>query len=83
MEKIVHSPQQPAIGSPATYSIGSDRYAGEVTAVSPSGKVITIQTAVGLLTFTYRVNSGFYKLKGTDSGFLILGQAVDYRSREF
>jgi hypothetical protein len=83
MTAIVHSVQQPPVGEPATYNIGSDSYAGEVVAVRREGKEITIQTAIGLHTFTYRRKSGYYKLKGTDVGILTLGVAVDKRDPNF
>jgi hypothetical protein len=83
MEPIVHSPQQPEVGTPATYHIGSDRYAAEVIQVRREGREITVQTVAGNRTFTYRTKTGYYKLKGSDYGFLTLGVAEDYRDPNF
>jgi hypothetical protein len=83
MNVIVHSVQNPAIGSPATYSIGSDSYAAEVVAVRRGGKEIHVQTVIGRLVFTYGTKTGYYKLKGMRVGILTLGVAIDKRDPSF
>lgn len=39
-----------AVGDGCTYNVGSDRYAGTVIAVSPSGKTITVQDDIAKRT---------------------------------
>lgn len=60
----------PFVGMPATFHIGSDRYATKVTAVSPSGHKIDAEGRV----FTRRSN-GRYILRGGNYGSLTLGVA--------
>lgn len=83
-------PQTPAVESPATYGIGSDSYAGKVMAVFNRGREIWVEVPrLGVKKFTYRPAASaqngrpVYRLRGQQHGYLLLGTATDYRSREF
>jgi hypothetical protein len=69
----------PQVGMPATFSIGSDSYATEVTAVSPSGKTVTTKDHGD---FTLR-KGGRYLCKGQKYGGLYLGYAVEHLDPSF
>jgi hypothetical protein len=71
----------PSVGLPATYRIGSDRYAGVITAVSRTGHKFTwtrVNDSTGELVpgFTHeatRRSNGEYLAKGSNYGSFVLG----------
>jgi hypothetical protein len=73
----------PSIGLPATYRIGSDRYAGKIIAVSRTGHRCTWQrvndnTGEAFPKMTYdctRRACGSYLVVGSKHGSLVLGVA--------
>lgn len=76
---------KPTVDMPATYIIGSDRYAGTIALVSPSGSYVIFQhkaAHMGSERFN-RNTSGTYQAKGGKGGFLRLGEAEDYRDPSF
>lgn len=77
-------PQRPAVGTPGTYSIGSDRYAGTVVGVFSNGREIWLEVdRLGVLKFTYRPTDGAYRERGQRCGRLSLGVAEDYRDPSY
>lgn len=84
LRKLVLPPQFPPIGTPCTYSIGSDRYRGTVDAVFVGGREIWAKVhRLGGMQFTYRPTDGSYREKGKPCGRLSLGVAEDYYDRGF
>lgn len=74
------------VGTPATYAIGSDRYAGEVVSVRKNGQEIWFRSKGSSgegEPFTYRGVSGCYVSKGSSYGVLLIGTAEDYRDPSF
>jgi hypothetical protein len=65
------------VGDGATYCIGSDRYAGTIIEVSPSGKTVLFQKERNpngsVTTFTLR-RDGTYKAVGMTYATLIPGK---------
>lgn len=77
-------PQLPSEGSPATYSIGSDRYKATVDLVSKGGREIWVKVhGLGGMMFTYRPSDGAYREKGLPCGRLTLGVAEEYMDPSF
>lgn len=74
----------PEVGMPATFGIGSDRYAMIVTAVKLKGRLVVATRPEGGMSreFTLRPN-GRYVSKGQTSGSLSLGVAKDYLDPSF
>lgn len=72
-------------GMPATIGIGSDRYAGKVTKVTPSGHQITVEYRDGgsTLTFTRSPKTGRYGIGVRSGYYLTVGIAEDYRDPSF
>jgi hypothetical protein len=69
-EMLREAHANPVVGMPATFNIGSDHYATEVTAVSPSKH--RIETTKGVFT---RRSNGRYIMRGGNYGSLTLGIA--------
>lgn len=71
----------PQIDMPATFVIGSDQYAGKLTAVSPTKHRVTwmrFENGVPTLGFTVRLSrraNGEYRQVGSNHGYLKLGVA--------
>lgn len=72
----------PSVGLDATYRIGSDLYAGRITAVNPTGHTFTwVRTDCnGALVPTFtkeatRRRNGEYLAKGSKHGSFVLGVA--------
>lgn len=75
----------PSVGCEATYGIGSDSYAGRIVKVSPSGKKIAFAhegSEVASFEATLRSN-GRFRPVGSDSGYVAIGYARDYRDPSF
>ena len=74
----------PEVGMPATFAIGSDRYAMTVTAVKANGRLVIATRPGGGMNreFTMR-KGGRLVSKGATSGQLVLGKAVDYLDPSF
>lgn len=69
------------LDTPVTYHIGSDSYGGRVTGHSASLKTVHVRLnhrTDEVMTFTLR-KGGVYREKGSDVGYLRIGEAVDYR----
>ena len=69
-----------AVGLPATYCIGSDRYATRIVEVNRNGREVVTDI---IATFTYRSKRDMYIRKGGKCGILRLGVAEDYRDPSF
>jgi len=87
IEKAMADPQ---VGDPATYCIGSDRYAMRVYAVATKNKVAVQDLNNGVpmgvpVTYTRRKNGRFVQEGHTmrGSGSLTIGIAEDYRDPSF
>ena len=74
----------PTIGMLATYTIGSDRYAGSIAEIKRNGRTIVFKFAHSgrCEDFTLR-GRGMYYGKGSKCGYLSLGVAEDYRDPSF
>ena len=74
----------PPIGILATYTIGSDRYAGTITEIKHNGRTMIFKFKNFKRTeeFTLR-EGGAYYAKGSNCGYLIIGIAIDYRDPSF
>ena len=74
----------PTVGMPATFTIGSDRYAGSIAEIKRKGRTIVFKFAHNNRTedFTLR-GRGMYYSKGSKCGYLSLGAAEDYRDPSF
>ena len=72
------------VGTPATFHIGSDRYAGSIVNVKRNGRTITFRFANSNREedFTLR-GGGTYYSKGSNCGYLSLGVAEDHRDPSF
>lgn len=79
---VALNPRRPVVGELATYCIGSDRYAGEVVAVSKSGHKLTFRRR-GTRSDRdfYRQANGDYGSR--DCGTIGLGYADDYLDPSF
>jgi len=84
------NPNEATVGMPATYCIGSDRYATAVTEIfhfktgAKAGQVKAI--LAGTRMFTLRTKgrkAGYLVREGGDYGVLHLGWAEDYRDPHF
>jgi hypothetical protein len=76
--------QRPEPGTPATYRIGSDRYAMKVVRVARNGQEVWAAWEGGEeRPFTYRRKTGQYVAKGAECGHLHIGHAEDYRDPSF
>jgi hypothetical protein len=83
----------PLVGMPATYHIGSDRYAYVVTQVTPSTIHVAHaeETADGRWIVRPGAESekatkrrdGRYRMKGENFGAITLGEAENYRDPSF
>ena len=78
----------PVVGMPATYCIGSDRWAGSIVSVSKSGRTLGFsdrRDGAMIETFSLRQNGRFYRVGCPmgQSGTLRLGVAEDYRDPSF
>jgi hypothetical protein len=82
VEGMAASMQTPAIGSPAVYHIGSDRYAGTIEYVSPSGKTIRIKTPLGHETARRAGVFGQYRCSN-GGGVTTNDNRPDYRDPSF
>ncbi len=79
---------KPEVGMPVTVGIGGDRYAGEVTSISPSGKTIMVRGMKFMLKPFPKGYTGpethRWKTAGKRSGYyLILGIAENYLDPSF
>lgn len=75
--------QQPRVGLLATQWIGSDRYGGVVTGMSPSGHRLIFRSKSGReLVFTRR-KDGRYRPRRDRAGGLSFGHADDYWDPDF
>jgi hypothetical protein len=63
------------IGDKVSYSVGSDRYAGEVVGVSKSGHEVLVQEKIGCnpVTFTRRGNGQYRRCGWKTTGLLSHG----------
>jgi hypothetical protein len=73
---------QPTIGMPCTYSIGSDCYAGEITKVSASGKMVEANCEGLTIKATLR-QDGKYRPVGANYSLLSIGHAISRRDPSF
>jgi hypothetical protein len=80
----------PEIGMPATYCVGSDRYAMTVVAIKRNGRTVEARHGKPDESIPYRAAKAFtlrkngrYILQGCESGTLALGVAVDYLDPSF
>ena len=87
---IITNPNEAYVGMPATFAIGSDSYATEVTAVyyfksgERKGQVKAVATTRGLFTLrTKGRKAGRLIEAGQEYGTLRLGEAVDYWDPHF
>lgn len=84
LRKLTLPPQKPDAGTPVTYSIGTDKYAGVVFLVVTSGREIWADfPRLGMRHFTYRPTDGSYREKGLPCGRLTIGIAEDYSDPGF
>jgi hypothetical protein len=77
----------PTVGMPATYCIGSDRYAGSIVMVSHNARLVgySDKGSTEVNSFSLRNNGRFYPVgsKIGQGGSLRLGTAEDYRDPSF
>lgn len=76
----------PLVGMPVTFHCGSDRYSGEVVAVTRKGATVTAKLkGLGLREFTFRKAGGTnrYREKGQHYGYLTFLKSEDYSDPSF
>jgi hypothetical protein len=73
------------VGTPATMSVGSDRYAGHIVSVSASGRKIGFAMLGRDDVDCYATlrKDGRYRRVGSDSTSIGIGYATDYRDPSF
>lgn len=84
------TPNEAYVGMPATFAIGTDRYATQVVAIeyfksgNRAGQVKAIHTPNYVFTLrTVGKRAGRLILEGGTNGTLLLGVAEDYRDPHF
>jgi hypothetical protein len=78
---------KPKVGMPASYWVGSDCYAGRISAIEQNGRLIIVGPLHGvdplwIRKFTMR-KDGQYRLKGERFGHLMLGVTHTHTDRGF
>jgi hypothetical protein len=77
-------PDKVEVGMIATHTIGSDDYAGTITAVRRNGQSVTFATTHGReRIYTWRRSREKYVERGQDWGTLTIGVAEDYLDPSF
>lgn len=68
------------IGTPVTYCIGSDRYAGKLKEFRRNGRTAVVSLDRGSeMEFTLRADGSYMKKGARNYGYLLWGYAENYR----
>lgn len=81
--EVVRNWTPPSVGALATYSIGSDRYGGSITAMTASGRRVTFVGENGFEMDATLRKSGRYIVVGSQHGTITVGYASNYSDPSF